>query len=114
MVRPKQIIVYGLRNPHTEQLVALLTAVVLYPVNRVHGVISTDQEEVADFVLFQDLQDSRQIFLLDLVAGGPESGRGGEFEPVDKRFRLFAQVDQPVLHQSFDCKPHPVDTVDAG
>ena len=107
VVGAAQVVIDRLGHAHADQLIAVLTAVLLHAMNRVHRVVATDEKEVADVVLLQDFEDAGEVGVRKLVAAASQGGTGRVAETRDYRRRLAAKVDHIALDEPFDAEPHP-------
>jgi hypothetical protein len=108
VVGAEEIVVHGLGDADAVQLVAVLAAVLLHPMDGVHGVVAADEEEIADVVLAQHLEDAGEVLFLDLMAGGSQGrGRGGA-QAFEDMGGLAAQVEQALFHKALDAEIHAV------
>ena len=74
MIGAEQVVVDGLGHAHTEELVPPRSAGDFDPMDGVHGIVAADQEEVADVVALEQLENAWKILVSELVPAGAQGG----------------------------------------
>jgi len=102
------IVVNGLGHAGGHQVQPALVSQSSYLVSRVHGVIATNVEEVADIVSTHDINDPRKVFplrILELVAAGA-NGAGSRSDA--QQSNLLSILRRKIQKLLFE---HPLDPV---
>ena len=68
VIGSEQVVVDGFRDTDTDHVIAVFFGIGLNAVDGVHRVVSADQEEIADVVLFEQFENDRQILLLQFMS----------------------------------------------
>ena len=107
VVGAAQIVVDRLGHAHADQFVALLAAIALHAMDGVHRVVAADEEEIADVVPAEHVQDARESRRPSACAGNfPGPNWACVRRPLDRGRRLPAQVDQFAAHEALDAEAH--------
>ena len=119
MIGAKQVVVDSLGHAHHPALIAGLGHEAAHLGAGVHGIVAAVVEEVADVVLFEDLQDALivgiiHIRVLHLIAAGAQSGGRGVFQQLQLGGVLLAHVEQPVVQHALDAVLRAQDAGDIG
>jgi hypothetical protein len=113
MVGSVEVVVDGLWNANAPNIPLIGVTPVADPVDRVHRVVSADVEEVPDVVFPQELSDTRQILVPQLVPTRPQCRTRGEAQRLDILMGQSAEIDGAALHESLDGETHPEDSAPA-
>ena len=113
-----QVIVDGLGYAHDAALIAHLLHILGDLVAGVHGVVAAVVEEVADVVLFEDLQNTPVIGVVhigvgQLIAAGAQGRGGSELQQIQFPGVLLSHIVQLVLQHALDSVGGPQNVGDA-
>ena len=114
MIRREQVVVDRLRNADAAEIVTLRLAIFLNAADRVHRVVAACEEIVTDIVFLKLLKNDRKIGLLNLVSTAAKRAARRALKTFDRRWRYGAEVEQLILHETFDSVLHTEDLVDLG
>ena len=107
VVRAEKVVVDGLGHAHHAALIADLLHIFGDLVAGIHGVVAAIVEEIADIVLFEDLQNALIIGIVHvgishLIAAGTQRGGGGILQKFQLGRVLLAHVKQAVVQNALD------------
>ena len=119
VVGSKEVVVDGFGHAHNPALVAHFLHVFADFVAGVHGVVSAVVEEIADVVLFENLQDALivrivHVRVLHLITAGAQGGGRSVFQQLQLGGVLLAHVEQTVVQHTFDAVLRAQDAGDTG
>ena len=113
VVRSEKIIVDGFGDTHHTALIAHRCHIAADLVAGIHGIVSAVIEEIADVILFEDLQDAFVVLVIlfricHLVAAGAEFGRGGMQKKAQFFGILFIHDIKLVIQDTLNAVGRPI------
>ena len=117
MVGVHQVVVNGLWHADETDVASDPGGIAGKLAHRIHGVVSSDVEEVADLLFCKLLEEPGidrilQVFRQFVAAGAKVSPRGGADKLQLAVFRQSFHVHKPVRQESFDSIYHTIDMSD--